>query len=129
MSARRSVTSPKNVIAKSRVTNGKEILPGVDGRSLIARRYRDIVAALVSDAGNPAHMSEARMQLCWRFAALSVQAEALEAQMVGGLPVDLSVHTQISSTLVRIASRLGIERRARNVVPSIADYIEGRKTS
>src|SRR5215471_12058011 len=30
--------------ARSRVTNGSDVLPGVDGRSLVARRYRDIAS-------------------------------------------------------------------------------------
>src|ERR1035441_10010098 len=37
--------------ARSRVSNGKDILPGVDGRSLIARRYRDISFEIFADAG------------------------------------------------------------------------------
>ena len=36
--------------ARSRVSNGKDLfLDGVDGRSVIARRYRDILAQLTSD--------------------------------------------------------------------------------
>ena len=35
--------------ARSRVSNHSDILPGVDGRSLIARRYRDIANAVVVD--------------------------------------------------------------------------------
>jgi hypothetical protein len=30
----------------SRLSNGRDILPDVDGRSLIARRYRDITSAI-----------------------------------------------------------------------------------
>ena len=35
--------------ARSRLSNGKEVLPRMDGRSLVARRYRDIMCA--SDQG------------------------------------------------------------------------------
>ena len=31
--------------ARSRVNNGRDVLPNVDGRSLVARRYRDVAAA------------------------------------------------------------------------------------
>jgi hypothetical protein len=54
------------------VTNGREILPDVDGRSLIARRYRDIAAAITSDAGGLDLCSESKLQLIRRFAAASV---------------------------------------------------------
>jgi hypothetical protein len=41
---------------------GRDILPGVDGRSPLARRYRDVLSALVVDQGDC--ISEARMALC-----------------------------------------------------------------
>jgi hypothetical protein len=44
----------------------------------------DIVAALTSDAGGDANMSEARRQLIRRFAALAVQAESMEARLAMG---------------------------------------------
>jgi hypothetical protein len=37
--------------ARSRLTNGKDLLPNIDGRSLIARRYRDIYSAIAADPG------------------------------------------------------------------------------
>ena len=66
--------------ARSRVSNGKDLLPGVDGRSLIARRYRDISFAIFADAGGIDQCSEARQQLIRRFAACSVIAEMMEAE-------------------------------------------------
>src|ERR1700732_4557076 len=47
----------------------------IDGRSVTARRYRDILPALSSDMGGVENMTEARTQLCRRFAAVAVQAE------------------------------------------------------
>jgi hypothetical protein len=34
----------------------------------------------------------------------------------------------LTSTLVRIAQRIGIDRRAKHIVPDLRDYIEGRAT-
>jgi hypothetical protein len=114
-----TVRSPTN---RSRITNGRRLLPGVDGRSAPARRYQDIVASLVSDAGGNAEMSEARRQLIRRFAALAVCAEALEAKLANGEAIDLAEHCTISSTLVRLAHRLGLNRHAK-MIPSLADYL------
>src|SRR5262249_56160555 len=51
--------------ARSRVTNGKStFLDTVDGRSVLARRYRDILGQLVSDVGGDP--SEAQSILCRR---------------------------------------------------------------
>lgn len=125
-----SSASPKLEVrkpqARSRLTNGKDILPGVDGRSIVARRYHDLVAALVTDAGGAGRVGEVKAQLIRRFAALAVQAEAMEAQLALGQPIDLGEHALISSTLVRLASRLGIERRARDITPHLRDYLASR---
>jgi hypothetical protein len=107
---------------RSRVTNGKEVLPGVDNRLVIARRYRDLLSELVADMGGLETMTQARMQLCRRFAALSVQAESMEAKLAQGEQISLTDHSLISSTLCRLASRLGIERRAKQITP-LADYL------
>lgn len=112
--------------ARSRLTNGKDILPGIDGRSVVARRYHDLVAQLVADAGGAERLSEVRAQLIRRFAALAVQAEAMEAQLASGQPIDLGEHALVSSTLVRISTRLGIERRAREITPRLQDYLANR---
>jgi hypothetical protein len=125
MPAASPATTVRKPTARSRVTNGKDLLPGVDGRSAVARRYQDIVAALVSDAGGDIGMSEARRQLIRRFAALAVLAENLEAQLAMGEPIDLGEHCAISSTLVRLASRLGINRAAKLVTP-LRDYLEAK---
>ncbi|MDP2358564.1 MAG: hypothetical protein Q8M31_21265 [Beijerinckiaceae bacterium] len=106
------------------MTNERHALPKVDGRTLIARRYRDILSQLAEDQGGADRLSEARLQLCRRFAASACLAEALEARLVNGEDINLADHALLSSTLVRIASRIGIERRMRSVVPILSDYLE-----
>jgi hypothetical protein len=125
MPAASPATTIRKPTARSRVTNGKDLLPGVDGRTASARRYQDLVANLVSDAGGNAQMSEARRQLIRRFAALAVCAENMEAKLANGEPIDLAEHCQISSTLVRLASRLGINRATKLVTP-LRDYLEAK---
>ena len=109
---------------RSRVTNGADTLAGIDQRSAIARRYRDLVAAVAADMGGVDHCSEARLQLIRRFAALSVQAEAMEAQLANGADIDITEYSQLTSTLVRVVSRLGINRRVKDITPSVRDYLE-----
>ena len=116
----------RKVHARSRVSNGKDVLPGVDGRSEIARRYRDIAGAIVADQGGPDRMSEARIQLIRRFAAAAVLAEQMEAKLAVGIEIDIGQHALLISSLVRVAQRIGINRRARTIVPNLSDYLEGR---
>ena len=113
--------------ARSKLTNGTRgmVLPGVDQRSAIARRFRDVMCSVISDAGGIDSLSEAKLQLIRRFSALVVQAEAMEAAFAEGQPFDFDAHARISSTLVRLATRIGLKRVARDVtpIPSVADYL------
>jgi hypothetical protein len=124
MPAENAVLAERKPTARSRVSNGKDLLPGIDGRSPTARRYRDIVAAVVADQGGEGRVSEAKLSLIRRFSAACVLAEAMEAKLVNGEPIDIAEHSLLASTLVRIAQRIGINRIPKNVTPSIADYLE-----
>ena len=74
--------------ARSGVTNGRDVLPGVDGRTLIARRYHDICSAIFIDQSGIENCSEARQQLIRRFAAAAVLAEQLESKLANGATID-----------------------------------------
>lgn len=112
--------------SRSRVSNGTALLLEVDGRSALSRRYRDITAALVSDAGGFDHMSEARKVLCRTFASTAVMLERLDAQLVNGGAVDVNQYAQLASTLVRIANKIGLNRSARNITPTLAEYLDAK---
>jgi hypothetical protein len=111
---------------RSRFSNGSDVLPGIDGRSAMARRYRDIAGQIITDMGGLDRCSETRLQLIRRFSAAAVIAEQLEARLANGEHIDITEHAQLSSTLVRIAQRIGIDRRMRKVVPSLGEYLEGK---
>jgi hypothetical protein len=119
-----AATTQRAPTARSRVSNGRDILPGIDGRSPTARRYRDVLSALVVDQGGADRMSEARVQLCRRFAASACMAEAMEADLVNGKQIEIGGHCLLSSTLVRLANRIGLSREARNITPSVGEYLE-----
>jgi hypothetical protein len=113
--------------ARSRLSNGRDVLPDVDGRSVVARRYRDIIGAVVSDQGGAEHLSESRLQLIRRFSAASVLAEQMEARLARGEQINIQEYSLLVSTMVRVAQRIGIERRARNVTPSLGQYLSNKK--
>ena len=106
------------------MTNHKDLLPGLDGRSASARRFRDLVNAIVAEMGGLDRCSEIKLGLVRRLAATTVQAEMLEARMVDGEQIDVGQLCTLASTTVRIASRLGLERRAKPVTPTVKDYLE-----
>ena len=121
-----SVVGSKPARTRSSVSNGKTLLPGIDGRSPTARRYKDICAALVADSGGVDRCSEARLQLIRRFSAACVMAEEVEAALVNGEEISIAEHSLLSSTLVRLAQRIGISRMPKNITPHLHDYLEQR---
>jgi hypothetical protein len=102
---------------RSRMTNGTALLPDIDGRSAIARRFKDITSGILADQGGADQCSESRLQLVRRFAAAAVLAEQMESRLANGEQIDIQEHALLCSTLTRLAQRIGIERRARDVTP------------
>ena len=78
------------------------------------------------DAGGVSECSQARLQLIRRLAALSVQLEQLEAKLADGADIDISEYTSLTSTLVRVVSRLGINRITRDITLDPLTYARER---
>lgn len=106
-------------ISRTRVTTGKQLfLERVDERSLIARRYREVLGSVVSDLGGTDAMSEAELILARRAASLVVVAEQYESRMAEGGKLDLDSYMPVVNTLMRLLSTLGLKRRPKQVGPS-----------
>jgi hypothetical protein len=90
-------------MARSRITNGRQLLDGIDGRSAIARRLRDILRSLLVEFEIT---TEADELLVRQAAMLSVISEQLQAQMVRGEPICHKTLSNISGQLRRILSDL-----------------------
>ena len=108
--------------SKDAVSNGSRVLPNVDSKSVVARRYQHIAAAIISDLGGLSELSESKVQLCRRFAAASVLSEQMEARMARGEGIDLGEHALLVSSLVRLSGRLGIDRVAADITPAAYQF-------
>jgi uncharacterized membrane protein YccC len=95
----------------------------VDRRTRLARRFAEIVARIERDQGGAERLSEARQQLIHRFAAASVLAEQIEARLASGEEIDAQAHALLSSSLVRLVQRIGINRTAKDITPRLENYL------
>lgn len=114
---------------RSRVTNGKDVLPNVDGRSLWMRRLKDVMFAHIADMGGEEALSEAERSIIRRIATQTVAVEKLEAlfaQDGGASDKGLDLHQRLSNTLRRNLEALGLRRRTRDITPTLDAYISGR---
>lgn len=101
----------------------------VDGRSAIARRYRDLVAEHSSDLGGAELLSEAQRQMIRRASSLACWCEAVESRLAEGEDIDIGTYTTATNALRRVLVDLGLERRARDVTPSLDQYTAMRQDS
>ena len=102
---------------------GAVVLAGVDGRSLMARRFREIVTGIERDLGGD--LTEAQKHLLARAATLAVWSEERESDLANGIDFDAVQYATISNAMRRLLADLGLERRARDVT-SLSDYIAGK---
>jgi hypothetical protein len=120
----RASASAHHKNGRSRLTNHRDLLPYIaDGRLTQARRFRDLVRALISDAGGVDNCSEVKLGLIRRLAALTVMSEEAETRVINGEGVDIAAFCQLASTTVRVAQRLGVERVAREIGPTLGDLL------
>ena len=112
---------------KTRRGTGAVVLAGVDGRSLMARRFREITSGIEDDLGGD--LTEAQKHLIARAACLACWCEEREADLANGQEFDVLQYATVSNAMRRLLSDLGLERRARDVTPDLRDYIAGKAQS
>src|SRR5215467_8534465 len=113
---------------RSRITNGSALLPGVDGRSPWVRRCKDIIAAHLSDLGGADNASAAERSIIRRASVMTVELERLEAQfaLAGEAdPMTLDLYARTSGNLRRLLEAVGLQRRTRDVTPTLRDTMDG----
>jgi hypothetical protein len=108
------------------VTNGARAFVLGDGNSPWARRQRDLIALHLADLGGEERLSENQLSLCRRAATLETELEMLEGQLSLGKVADLDLYNRLSGNLRRILESLGLERKSRDVTPSLSAYLAGR---
>lgn len=96
-----------------------------DGRSPWARRYRDMVGMLANEAGGLENLTELRLSLIRRCAALILECEKMEVQLANGEEIDVDLLARLSSHVRRISETIGLDRAVRDVSPSLADIVAG----
>ena len=113
---------------RSRVTKGKDILIGANGRTAETRRYRDLVDAHSSDLGGGELLSEAQNQLIRRTAGLAIHLEKIEKDLVNGEPVDVEDQVKLVRAQVCVLKAIGLKRVAREI-PGLAAKFPARNVT
>jgi hypothetical protein len=117
--------------SRSRITNGSDLLPTIDGRSAWARMFRDTCEALTAHVGGADRVSEPERMTIRRAAALECELVRLEiafaeARAAGRAPeaADVDLYSRITNTQRRVLETLGMEKKPRDVTPDLSQYLD-----
>jgi hypothetical protein len=116
----KSAAESSNVAAlpaacRSAKTNDRRAFLAGDGRSVWARRLRDLEALYADDLGGASALSEFQLGLISTCATLRCELEKLEGRLSVGEAVDLDQFGRLVGHYRRCCETLGIERRSRTV--------------
>ena len=95
----------------------------LDGRTSAAKAFDKLVADIEADLGGRDQLSAIELALIEAFAGAAVTLQHLNTRLALGQEIDLGQYAQVVSAMVRVASRLGLRRRARDLTPSLSDLL------
>lgn len=112
----------KPVRSRTKVAKGRKVLAGVDGRSLMARRYHEVLERLVEDMGETP--AESQLAIARRAALLAAWCEEAEARFVTGGPAfNLINYTKAANCMRGLLA--AIDRRLRDVSGPVIINLSG----
>ena len=96
----------------------------LDGRTNAAKVFDRLVCGIELDLGGREHLSMIERTLVEAYAGAYVSLCDLNTRLALGQEIDLGQHSTAVSAMVRVASRLGIRRRARDITSDLSKYLE-----
>jgi hypothetical protein len=100
-------------------------LDQLDGRTLAAKRTRELIGRLEADLGGD--LTAAKQELVRRAAMIGAFIEDQEARYLSGEPVEIGPWLSATNNQRRLLETLGLERVAKTV--SLKDYLTGKAAS
>jgi hypothetical protein len=121
-------------MGKARTRSGKQragrallrlkTLDALDRRTHAARRAGDLVSGLESDLGGSENVTVAEHQIVQHAGVLGAVIEHQETLWLGGEEVDETALLTAINCQRRLLEAIGLQRRARDVTPTLAQYIK-----
>ena len=86
---------------------------GVDGRSALARQYRQAVRDLAADFGGEDALTVAERELIEQAAIMIVRASTMRADILKGVAVDDTAATRLANASARLMQAVANQNRKR----------------
>ena len=115
----RSTADPPPKVGKARLLT----LADLDHRTTAARRAHDLIESIHTDLGGVDRLATGEQQIVQRAALIGTMAEDVEARWLAGQSIDPNILCVLANAQRRLFEALGLERRARNVTPTLSEYV------
>lgn len=92
----------------------------LDGRTQAARLWDQLTADIEADLGGRSELSMIERTLVQAYVSAALTMQNLNTRLLLGEEIDFSQHSQCVSAMTRVASRLGIRGRAKQI-PGLHD--------
>jgi hypothetical protein len=128
----RKLPAPPLSRLRSAISNGSALfLEDFDRRGAWARRLQDLIADHTNDLGGIEAVSTAEQVLIRRAAMLCLQCELLEQRFAQDEHGEASakafdMYQRATNTLRRTLESLGLQRRQKDVTPSLSRYLKSK---
>ncbi|MGP5563691.1 hypothetical protein [Vreelandella alkaliphila] len=100
-------------------------LSQLDGRRGVTQELRQRYTAMTNDLGGAERLSYAQRSLVERALWLEYWLQTQEVELAEGKAFDVGRWTQAANSLQGILSKLGLERKAKDV-PNLQDYLAAK---
>jgi hypothetical protein len=98
----------------------------LDLRSTARKAFDSLCAAVHADLGGASELSTIESALVEAFVGSVILLDGLNARLLLGDHIELSQHAHSVAALTRVASRLGLQRWARDITPDPLAYARER---
>jgi hypothetical protein len=96
----------------------------LDGRRNAVATFDKHAREIQTDLGGPDQLSAIQLALVEAFVGESLVMQTMNAKIMLGEEVDLGLHALVAGALCRLASRLGVSRRAKDITPTLSDLLK-----
>jgi hypothetical protein len=97
----------------------------LDHRTVAFKMYDALIGDVIQDLGGESVITTVQRELVEAFAGIAIRVKDLNTRGLAGQDVDLGQLSVAASTMVRLASRIGVQRIPREVevTPSVSQYL------
>ena len=98
-------------------------LADLDRRTNAAKATFDLRDRLVADLGGSDHLTAMHMEIIDNVAVMGAMLKDAAAGYLTGEPTDIAEYTTLANAQRRLLADLGLERRSRDITPSLGEYL------